>query len=149
MKEIVVSRHVDANPQRVFALFTDLANAAQHVKGIDKLELLTPGPVGKGTRFRETRTLFGRQHSEEMEVVEFEPGRSFTVGNESGGARSRKKYSISPEARGSFVRFHFSIEPLTFTAKLLGALAVPLRKKMTRLLEQDLLDLRAAAEKKD
>jgi uncharacterized protein YndB with AHSA1/START domain len=149
MKEFVVSRHVEATPQRVFALFTDFANAAQHVRAIENLELLTPGPVGKGTRFRETRTLYGRSHSEDMEVIEFEPGHSYTIGCDSCGARYRTRISISPEARGSFVRMHTTVEPLTLYAKLMGVLMAPLLRSMQKAIEQDLSDLRAVAEKKD
>lgn len=149
MKEFVVARHVEATPQRVFGVFTDFANAAQHIRGIEKLELLTSGPIGKGTRFRETRKMFGRSHSEELEVIEFEPGSSYTIGCDSCGARYRTKISISPEARGSFVRMHTRIEPLTLFAKVMGVLMAPMQKTMKKAIEQDLDDLRAVAEKRD
>jgi hypothetical protein len=60
-------------------VFTDLDGAAERVDGIQKLEKLTDGPVGLGTRFRETRRMFRKEAAEEMEFTAFEPGRSYGV----------------------------------------------------------------------
>ena len=57
MAVISMSRHVDAAPNVVFDLCTDVEHFADHVSGIKKCELLTEGPVGVGTRFRESRVM--------------------------------------------------------------------------------------------
>jgi hypothetical protein len=60
---------VDASPGRAFEVFTDLANNATVVRGIEKMEILTDGPIGVGTRFRETRVMMGKQATEGMELT--------------------------------------------------------------------------------
>src|SRR5690606_37390928 len=87
MPKIEVSRSVNAPPATVFEMLTDLEGAPRRIPAIQKIEMLTPGPVGVGTRFRETRVMFGREASETMEFVAFEPGRSYTVTAFSCGTR--------------------------------------------------------------
>ena len=48
---------IAAPSERVFAALTDLDNAPKLLSGIGEVQLLTPGPLGKGSRFRETRTV--------------------------------------------------------------------------------------------
>ena len=55
-----VDRHVDAPPEVVFAHASDFRRAPEFITAIAKMEILTSGPVGAGTRFRETRMMFGR-----------------------------------------------------------------------------------------
>ena len=61
-------RFVTRPVEDVFAVFTDLHRAAERIRGIERLEVLTDGPVGKGTRFRETRIMFRREATEEHRV---------------------------------------------------------------------------------
>src|SRR5688572_3894697 len=65
MKPLLCTHRSSASPDRVWALASDFANAPGRIKAITKVELLTPGPAGAGTRFREWR---GRQVVD-MEVV--------------------------------------------------------------------------------
>ena len=67
--EIQVTRTIDAPPEIVWTLITDIANSPQVISGIDSVTILgsTEG-FGVGTRWRETRTMFGKEATEEMEV---------------------------------------------------------------------------------
>ena len=47
-----------------FAFVSDFANAPKRIKSILRVNVLTPGPVGVGTRFTETRVMFGREATE-------------------------------------------------------------------------------------
>src|SRR5262245_42984417 len=85
MKTHTMSKHVNATPQRAFEIFADLRRATERIRGIKRVEILTEGPVGKGTRFRETRIMFGRECTETMEFTDYQPGRSYTVGCDSCG----------------------------------------------------------------
>ena len=73
MKPIVVSVDIDVPIDRVFSIATDLQNAPERIGGITKLEVLTDGPFGLGTRWRETRVMFGREATEVMWVTAFDP----------------------------------------------------------------------------
>ncbi|MEL6497272.1 MAG: SRPBCC family protein [Planctomycetota bacterium] len=73
MKPIHVSETVHAPIEAVFAVASDMPNAAERIGGIDSIEMLTEGPVGMGAKWRETRTMFGKQADETMWITEWEP----------------------------------------------------------------------------
>lgn len=130
----------------VFAAATDFANAASTISAITKMEMLTDGPVGVGTRFRETRTMFGRPATEEMTVSAYDPPRSYTLSAESHGARYETVLSFRETGTGTELEMRFGAEPLTFMAKLMGLLMKPMMKKMVAVCGKDLEDIAAAAE---
>jgi uncharacterized protein YndB with AHSA1/START domain len=146
MFEMSISREVNAPPSRVFAVASDLRNAPQFMRAITKLEVLTDGPVRAGTRFRETRKMFGREATEEMEIVAIDPPRSYTIACDNHGCRYRTEMRIEPKGRGSEISMHFRAEPLTFIAKAIGYLMKPLAKKMMKECGKDLEDIAKHAE---
>jgi hypothetical protein len=131
---------------RVFATATDFRNAAGRIRAITRMEVLTTGPVGKGTRFRETRRMFGRDATEEMEVVEFDPPRSYTLGCENHGCRYRTELNFNEKDGGTEIEMRFQAEGLTFFAKLMGVLMKPMLKPMMKACAKDLDDIAAHAE---
>lgn len=144
----VVSERINAPAEAVFAAASDFAHAPQRISGIKKMEMLTPGAVGKGTRFRETRVMFGTEATVTMEVVDFEPGRSYTLGATESGCEYRTVVSVRPSGSGSELTFDFSGRPLTFGRKIVGALLGWMMKgACAKAIRQDLLDLKAAVER--
>jgi len=71
--QIAVDFLVDAPIETAFAAVADVGSWAQSIVAIESMAFLTPGSVSVGTRFRETRTMFGRRSSEEMTVAEIVP----------------------------------------------------------------------------
>jgi len=59
----------------VYARALDIEGWSSIISGVTSIELLTPGPVIAGPRFRETRNMFGREASEEMTFEEIDSGR--------------------------------------------------------------------------
>lgn len=146
MPQLEISQDFAAPPEAVFDTLTDLANTAEIVQGIDSLELLTEGPVGVGTRFRETRTIFGKQATEEMEVSVFErPGR-YVLLAESRGMRYESVHVIEPTEEGCRLTLTFNGEPQTTSAKLMSAMSGVFIGSMKKLMAQDMADLKAAVE---
>lgn len=148
MKSIECSERIKAPVHKVFHVATDLANAPQWASQIRKIELLTNGPVGVGTRFRETRAMFGKEASEEMEITGFQPNRSYTLGCCNHGCRYTTVLSFDEESGGTRVTMKFGAVPLTFLTRVMGFLMAPMMKGMlTKCLKQDLTDLKATCEK--
>ena len=54
MVKYTIEQYVNAPRERVFATATDLRRAPEVISGIQSLEVLTEGPIRKGTRFRVT-----------------------------------------------------------------------------------------------
>lgn len=57
MSTVAVTRLVQASVDEVWRVFTDLSGRAAFLSTVDAVEVLTVGPFGPGTRWRETRTL--------------------------------------------------------------------------------------------
>ena len=146
MLEMKCSRDTSASPSKVFEVATDLRNAVGRVRAITKMEVLTPGPVGKGTRFRETRTMFGREATEEMEITAFDPPRAFTMECANHGCHYTSHFRITPKAPGAEMEISFQVRPLNFGAKVMGFLMRPLTKKMVASCSKDLEDIARVAE---
>lgn len=148
MKPIVVEVLVEAPVERTFQVFTDLEHAAERVRGIRKVELLTPGPFGKGTRFRETRVMFGKEAKETMEVVEHERDRGYALHAESSGSRYRMAFAFEPERGGAATRVRASFEatPVTLAAKLMAPLFGLMAGTCAKALRADCADLKASCE---
>lgn len=144
---IVASERISAPTSVVFSVMSDFAGAAGRIRGIRKIEMLTDGPVGKGTRFRETRIVFGEEATETMEVIDFQPGRSYTLGSTSGGSEYRAVMSVRPAGAGSEIEMEFRGRPLTLPAKFMGFLmGWMVRGVCEKMVKQDLADIKAAAE---
>lgn len=148
MQHIEVTRHVAAPVERVWALATDLAGAPQILSGVDRVEVLTPGPFDVGTRWRETRRMLGRASTEEMAVTAVDPHRAYTVEAESSGAHYVSTFTFTASADGGTdVVLTFGARPTTRAARVVAALTGPLaRRPVEQALRGDLADLARAAE---
>lgn len=66
MADISASTHVSAPVERVFEVYTEIHKAAERLPDIIALEVLSEGPFGEGTRWRETRVIMKKKATEEM-----------------------------------------------------------------------------------
>lgn len=148
MTTIHASQHIDAPQQRVFEVFADLRNAPQRIAAIESLELLTDGPIAVGTRFRETRKMFGKAATEEMQISAFDPPRGYSVTADSCGARMESSFRFTPEAGGTRVDVEFAATPVTFMAKLLSPLSFFFAGTMKKCVMKDVDDLKRVLESK-
>lgn len=147
--KIACSEHVDAPVERVFAVASDIERAPEVISAITKMDMLTPGPVGVGTRFRETRIMFGKEATEVMEFTVFDPPRSYTLVADSHGCHYVSTFRFTPEAGGTRVDFEFTGDAHSFGAKVMSAVMGPLMKgTMRKMLAKDLRELKRSAEAK-
>nr|WP_297429295.1 SRPBCC family protein [uncultured Actinotalea sp.] len=147
MQKIEITRHVDAPAQRVWDLATDLERAPTTLSGVTRVEVLTGGPFAVGTRWRETRTMFGREASEVLEVTSVEEHRSYTVEAASGGARYVSTFTFTPTGAATDVTITFGAHATTPVGRVLAVVTGPLaRRSVERALRADLEDLARAAE---
>ena len=146
MAQFTIGKHVNATRDEVFAVASDFQNAAQNIRGIEQLEVLTDGPIGVGTRFRETRVMFGKRSTEELEITAFHPPEGYTVEADSCGAHYRAEYRFIPDIAGTHLRVTYDARPVTILAKLMSPLALLMTGPMKKCIDADLEDLRVAAE---
>jgi carbon monoxide dehydrogenase subunit G len=148
MSRIDVSREIAAPPQRVWELITDLRGAPARLTTVKRVEMLAGPEFGVGTRWRETRVMFGRDATEEMTVTAVDPGRSYTTEADSRGVRYVSELRVEPAGTGS--RLSMSIEAevgnpvLKVLLSVVGRLFAGTTRKAMR---QDLDDIAATAER--
>jgi hypothetical protein len=91
----------------------------------------SPGPVGAGTRGRETRRFLGRQVVQ-VEITEFaRPGR-FGLRNLDGPFELDRGYTFEPTPDGTLIRFTFRMRPRPLPLRLLFPLLAPTIARQVR-----------------
>ena len=149
MKAIAVSRDIAAPPDVVWAICTEMDGWVDTIEGIDAVERLDDGQgFGVGTRWRETRKMFGKSATEDMEIIEVDEGTSYHTLAESHGARYQTDVSLEPVGGGSTrLTMTFAGEPLTTAAKIMSTLLGWMGARATRkMVEADLDDIASVAE---
>ncbi len=148
MMEMTVTKAVAAPADTVWSLITDLDRAPDTIAGISGVERLDGGAgFDVGTRWQETRTMFGMKATEVMEVTTIDPGRSYTVEADGKGAHYTSTWTVEPDGEGSRVIMSFGGEPTGSFSKLMAATVGKLFEGSTRkAIAQDLDDIALAAE---
>lgn len=150
MGDVMVSRDVAAPAEHVWEIMTDLERSPQVVSAIADVERLDGGDgFGVGTRWREARDVFGRRVTEELEVVDVEPGRSYTVEAHGSGGAYRSTLTVAPEGeRRCRLSMSFGYRPGGLVARVMAATVGRLGEGATRrTLRSDLDDIAFAAER--
>lgn len=146
MPGFTLTKTFPAPVAETFALFTDLENLPGRVTDITKVEVLTPGPVGLGTRYKETRVVFKRAATETFAFTAFEPGRRYEVTAASCGAEYRTDFRFTPAGAGTRVDVTFAVRGVSLFAKLMRPLAGLMMGMMKKCVVRDLDDLGRALE---
>lgn len=133
---------IEAPTDRVFEIFADLSNAQDNIEAITSMEILSDGPIGQGTRWRETRKVFGKESTEEMWITDWRPGSGYTIACESCGCAYETDISFTPNAGGTEVVMRMSVKPRTFMAKLMSPLGRLFAGTFRKCMLKDIDDLR-------
>ena len=146
MGRISVSRFIAAPPKRVYAIASDLEGLAARITSIKHMEVLTGGPIKKGSQFRVGRAMQGIEASAEMTVSACDEPKSFQIGCTSAGCRYEIRFRFEPDGTGTNFVLEFGWMPLSFGAKLTSPLHDGKIKKALKMCDQDLDELKYAAE---
>jgi carbon monoxide dehydrogenase subunit G len=144
-----LTQHIQAQPEKVWSVITDIPGSASTLSGVDSVQLLTGGPYGEGTRWKETRKMLGRAETVEMWVADAEPHRTTTVKAVQGGADYTTRFSLTPRDGGTELALTFGAEVIKPTAAsrilmlLFGRMGMAATRKA---LTKDLAEIAAKAE---
>jgi carbon monoxide dehydrogenase subunit G len=144
-----ITQHVNAAPEKVWAVISDVPGSAGTLSGIHSIQMLSDGPYGTGTRWKETRNIMGRQETVEMWVSQADPPRSTTVKALQGGADYTTHFLLQERDGGTDLTLEFGAQminptPLTrVSMALLGGIGMAMTRKS---LKRDLAEIAAKAE---
>lgn len=96
--------------EEVFAFLADFENVPRWNYAIEKTKKASPGPVGVGTTYRQTRSIPGRSE-EGFEVTVFEPGQRLAVRGQIGPFRARISYLLEAAAGGTRLTNDVALDP--------------------------------------
>ncbi|GHG95223.1 hypothetical protein GCM10018780_18460 [Streptomyces lanatus] len=117
-----MERRVAAGQGPVWEALTDLAGMERVLSGVSRVEVLTEGGFGVGTRWRETRRMFGKDATEEMWVTVCEAPERYVVEAESHGSHYVSEWELRPDGPSA------TTVRMTFTAQASGGIAGLLAK---------------------
>lgn len=140
--------YINAPIDKVFDVFADIKNAESRIEGISKIEILSEVKSGVGTRWRETRVIFGKEATEEMEISKLEKNKMYEVVAASNGAEYRTIFDFKEVNGGTKVEMIFEGKPVSLMAKLMTPLGFLFKGMTKKLLQKDMDDLKEFIEAK-
>ena len=132
---------VDRPVAEVYDYLSDLEHVPEWNWAIARTEKVTPGPIGVGTRYRQTRTV-PQPMTEALEVTGLEPNRNIEIEGTLAGMPTRLHYVL--EERGHATKVTNAVRlavngPLQLAAPLLG-------HRISRAVASNLQDLKKRLE---
>ena len=138
---------IDATPQIVFDAATNVQAWPEVIDDIVSVEVLTEGPVGQGTVFRETRVMFGKEATEQMTFQIFDRPHRYVTTASSGGNDYVATTILEPVPTGTCMRIEFKSTPRKAAAWLLLPLGWLFKRFIRKCLIKDLSNLKSAIER--
>lgn len=131
-----VKRFFKVPQEEMFEALLDLDAANQWMQGLVRMERLDEGPIVVGSKWKETRKMFGTEASEHFEVVELDqPKKQVLRCDGTKGTTGKGEYiytyNIRSVGEATEVTLHGEINGLTGFAKLMGKMIVGTFKKAT------------------
>ncbi len=108
----------------VFAFLADFQNIPSWNYAIEQTTRTSPGPVGVGATYRQTRTL-PRRSEEDFEVTVFEPPSRLAIQGQFGPFHATTSYLLEPDAGGTRLTNKVELEPSSAMLRLISPLAAP------------------------
>jgi uncharacterized protein YndB with AHSA1/START domain len=102
--EVAVERVVRAHPERVAAYAMDPANDATWIGALTEVNVLTDGPVGKGTRVERVARFLGKRIEYVNEIEVYEPPARLVMRSVKAPFPMTVTYELEPVEGGTRMR---------------------------------------------
>lgn len=137
---------VKAPKEAIWAVICDIDHCDQNIGGIQKVEVLEKPAIGMvGLKWRETRTMFGKEATEVMWVTEAEENSYYQTRAESHGSIYSSRMAIEDKGDHCLLSMAFNGEAVSMGAKIGDVIFSRMMTKSTeKALLVDLEDIRAA-----
>jgi uncharacterized protein YndB with AHSA1/START domain len=125
--EIVIARPIED----VFATLADVRNEPLYNSRVLKVEKVSPGPIGPGTRFRQRARSMGRTQQMLIEITKYLPPHRLSLITWSSAMRVYRTATFEAVAGGTRARYSWSVQP-----RGLAVLLTPVFAVLSRHLER-------------
>jgi hypothetical protein len=144
--QVCVDIAIERPREVVFEAFCDIDRAAGRRRGVKQVDVITPGPFGLGTRWRQTRG--GLAHPmQELWVTRLDRGRMYRVEAETAGVHYVSDVSFADDGDDrTLVHLEYTGTPLTRGARIRSLADALAASSARRMLRRDLSDMRKALE---
>lgn len=145
--KLSIEETVSAPVERVFEVFSDVVSLEERISGIVKVEILSEVRSGNGVRWRETRVMFGKEATEEMDISDFDPPHSYQVNASSHGMSYVSVLNFeSIDANSTRIVHEYIATPITFGARIMQPMMILFKGPLRKALHGDILELKAFVE---
>ncbi|MFC6040548.1 SRPBCC family protein [Paenisporosarcina macmurdoensis] len=121
--------YIEASVETVFNVASDFDNSVFIMDNVVGIELLTEGPVQKGTKIKELRDVRGRTIESILVFTEYVANQKYSVTSENNGVFIEYHYSFHPQESGTVVNFEGFIRTKGFKNALLKPIVTAIIKK--------------------
>lgn len=126
---VTLNETIDASPQVVWAILSDIEGLPNREQAVERIEFLSEQRSGVGTRFRETRSMGSRTVATELEVTEVVPDESIRFVSDAGGTVWDTVYRCHPDGSppGTTTRLEIDMDarPHKLAARLMNSSSYP------------------------
>ena len=98
--------------EQAFAYLADFSNTSEWDPTVSRAQMLTPGPIGEGTRFEVVLPIGRRALRFEYAITRYEPHRRVILEATTNHLRSVDTIELEPTADGCRVRYDADLRPL-------------------------------------
>jgi len=142
--------NINGPKEAVWAVITDIENAAEVLSGVEKTEIVEKPANGlAGLRWRETRMYFGSPATVEKKITEAVENEFYKTRAQDSGFVFLSSMSISEKGdSGVTLTSVHDTQPQGFVAKLKSAPMIFFKGMLRKALTQDLNDIRSAVERR-
>jgi hypothetical protein len=110
--------------EEVFAFLADFENIPKWNYAIEKTSKASAGPVGVGTRYRQTRSVPSRS-AEDFEVTIYEPARRLAIQGQIGPFQAQISYLLEAAPGATRIVNNVGLAPSPAALRLVAPLATP------------------------
>jgi len=147
--KMLLDTKVDASKEKVWQIISNIEGSADVISGIEGIEILDKPTNGLvGLKWEETRIMFGKTATEVMWITESEKNQHYKTRAEGPGVIYETTLAVADDGPKTSLSMQFESEATSLGSRILsGLMSFFIKKSMSDAIEQDLVDIKAAAEK--
>jgi len=146
--KVSASIPIKGTKEDIWSVITDIEHSEQNISAIEKIEVLekSEGQLN-GLKWRETRTMFGKEATEVMWITDSEPNKYYKTRAESHGMIYVSTLSIVSQGSNEILTMGFEGEAQSLMGKLMSTVFGGMMKSSTeKAMQKDLEDIKNVVE---